>query len=110
MKPTKQTELRELSAWIEKHVFGRKDISWGDCFGSIEWDSDKPAPRNFTTDPAASRELEKNLLENHTLVISKLSSSNYEVAKVQAYDSLDFRTVAETLELALAQFALKLYS
>jgi len=57
-------ELRELDCEIECIVFGRTDCkATGDCFGSIEYDSDKMPPRMFTTDAAASDALDDAILK-----------------------------------------------
>jgi len=64
MKTNVTNELRELDCEIERIVFGRMDCkATGDCFGSIEYDSDKMPPRRFTTDPAASDALDDAILK-----------------------------------------------
>jgi hypothetical protein len=73
---------------------------------------------SYTTDPAAAMEVLKKCAENqHVVTIeyakNHLGNWQWMVAKLHCYSSgysEDFCTCAETLELAICQFARKLFS
>lgn len=54
-------ELRGLDAWIAKHLFGRADVEFSE--GNISWDADNRIPKNYTTNPAASDELDERIID-----------------------------------------------
>jgi len=91
------TEMRELDVWIDLNIF-----------------NSTPSGKRFSTDPAASFELLKKLSEDHDIVVHRGSGraggEEWYIHKLTAYGSLDYTTGANTLELAIALFARKLYS
>jgi len=116
------TKMRELDAWIEENVFGLP-VDWeagrrkhGPGFlWFIKGENGQPnrceVVKNYCTDPAASFELLKKLAKTNDVLVSfDEQTGDFFVSKLQAYGTQDFTTGANTLELAIAKFARKLYS
>jgi hypothetical protein len=117
------TELRELDAWIDVIVFGApkrclhfniKNVGGSrlecpDChqsFGQTSLVMSRALVKNYTIDPVASRELEKKCAENNSIHINKGSTGWW----VSDLDKKRNYAIAETLELAIALFARKLFA
>lgn len=115
-----EKELRELDAWIAEHVMGWRGIEW------FQPDSPRLADRQpkgfyrsvvngvcvaipaYTTSPAdAMMVLERCQKHGTTLALNLGSSGQYWVSDC---DKKARYAVAETLPLAIALFAKKLFS
>jgi hypothetical protein len=137
------TEMRELDAWIHRHIFeadlfvGLKKRGLWYCPMALGYTNKQSEagrytrseamkhecphgepvavcefePEKYCTDPAASFELLKKLAKTNDVLVSfDEQTGDFFVSKLQAYGTQDFTTGANTLELAIAKFARKLYS
>jgi len=108
-----ENEMLEYDAWIAEHVMGYiGELEYPDEYWKWEDDAHTSQTLEYhpTIDPVAAMEVLKVLQENHMVVLSKLPTGSFEVAKLTAYSSLDFTTTAKTEELAICLFAKKLFS
>ncbi len=103
------TELRELDAWIECNLFNRPDVrACNDFAGGIEWDSDKPIPRHYTTDPAAAMKVLEKVSFRKGVGVNHGADGLFEVCHVVTTPyglRLIHIVSAETLPLAICKFA-----
>jgi len=121
MTPTQQ-ELRELDAWIAVNVFSwTEGTASGDdrkCFWPSDCDTEKKRKRwiygiavpNYSTDPAAAFEVLRKCCEKRSVAI--LYSGHSKELNFYQIDLVGGRlfSQSETLELAIAKFAQKLFS
>jgi len=107
-------EMRELDAWIAENVFGWQEFReeeypyrmlWREGEeGSPVWDE----PDYYTTDPAAAMEVLKKCADN--LWLSVGFSKQRKTFLCGGILSGENYAEAETLELAICQFAKKLFT
>lgn len=120
MTPTQQ-ELRELDAWIALNVFNWERVLPNDVIGEFDKTGTPPnwgdsgiryhqVPK-YSTDPAAAFEVLKKCSEKCTKEHrGSVSLFNIRTIRWCVTSGCGIQGIDETLELALAKFAQKLFS
>ena len=112
---TKDSELRELDAWIAEHVMGKNPIhrddkpptkGTEDDYFVVEYLAFSRSCPLYTTDPDAAMQVLEKCQHLTDVVVYKTVQDKHGVRD----DISDFAVDAETLPLAICKFAKKLFS